>query len=90
MAVANPNTTAIIDDIEYSLLEVPAAESPLVIGATKKFLGVMDLESLVRDMDRLGGFILLSYNAINAAGPDYTDEKNQNSKNGFRNYRSLR
>ena len=83
MAVANPNTTAIIDDIEYSLLEVPAAESPLVIGATKKFLGVMDLESLVRDMDRLGGFILLSYNAINAAGPDYTDEKIKIQRMGF-------
>ena len=85
MAVANPNITAIIiDDTEYSLLEVPAAESPLVIDAKKKILGVMDLESLVRDMDRLGGFILLSYNAINAAGPDYTDENIKIQRMGFK------
>ena len=63
MAVA-PETRVVIDEETFDLVLIPNAESRLVQGAKDSLLGLLDLQSLVEDLGKLGKFIRVAYNGV--------------------------
>ena len=49
---------------QYSLLEVPAESSELVVDQKKQLLGEIDLEALINDLSRAGKFVRVAYNGV--------------------------
>lgn len=72
MAVAKPNVVVTIDEVDYRLDVVPAADSKVVDSKKEELLGAVDLRTLVNDLGRVGAFIRVAYNGVGAAGPKFT------------------
>ena len=73
MAVARPNVVVTIDEVDYRLDVVPAADSKVVDSKKEELLGAVDLRTLVNDLGRVGAFIRVAYNGVGAAGPKFTE-----------------
>ena len=73
MAVVASKLVVTIDEQEYHLDVIPAAESKVVETEKEKLLGAVDLETLVNDLGRVGAFIRVAYNGVGAAGPKFTE-----------------
>lgn len=69
--MANSRTSVQIEDEEYSLLSVPHPTSALVLREKEELTlnGSLDLETLVKDLAQVGGFIRIAYYATAGAGP---------------------
>ena len=63
----------VIDDTTYSLVKLPGKETRLVVAAREQLLGHIDLQTLVRDLGRIGRCIRVAYNGVVAAGPKFTE-----------------
>ena len=59
----------------YALDEIPSDDSAIVKGELERLLGIIDLGALVRDLGRTGNFFRIAYNAVGAAGHEYTKEQ---------------
>lgn len=70
-------------EIQKYPMTVPSADSPVVEMVKEHLLGQLDLESFVKDLGRLGGFIRVAYNGIGAAGPQFQDLQNQVQRLGL-------
>ena len=73
MAVATSKLIVKIDEEEYRMDVIPAAESKVVAVEKEKLLGAVDLATLVNDLGRVGAFIRIAYNGVGAAGPKFTE-----------------
>lgn len=73
MAVATSQLIVKIDEEEYRLDVIPAAESKVVQIEKERLLGAVDLKTLVDDLGRVGAFIRVAYNGVGAAGPRFTE-----------------
>ncbi len=60
---SDPSTTVDIDGEEYSLVTEPSESSALVVAERKELESNLDLETLVDDLGKVGGFIRIAYNA---------------------------
>lgn len=67
----------------YSLDIVPAETSSVVAIHKETLLGAVDLDSLVKDLHRVGSFIRIAYNGVGAAGPKFTELKIKIQRIGF-------
>ncbi len=47
----------------------------LVLAEKQRLLGAVDLETLVNDLGRVGGFIRIAYNGVGAAGSKFTAQQ---------------
>ena len=63
----------VIKDTTYSLVELPASDTQLVVSESAKLLGEIDLKMLVHDLGRVGMCIRVAYNGVTAAGPKFTE-----------------
>lgn len=63
------DTAVVIDEEEYSLVQQPRDNSALVLAERKELSSVLELEALVEDLGKVGGFIRIAYNATAGAGP---------------------
>ena len=64
MALAPIDSTVVINGETFDLVCIPAAESTMVQEAKRKFLGSLDLQSLVDDLGKLGQFMRVAYNGV--------------------------
>ena len=72
---SDPATSVFIDGEEYSLIAEPPESSALVVAERKELASILDLETLVDDLGKVGGFIRISYNATASAGPNRETHK---------------
>ena len=68
---------------EYSMTETPSVDSPLVRLEKDELHGSLDLEAFVKDLTNVGNLIIIAYNGIGAAGPQFQDLQNQVEWLGF-------
>ncbi len=83
MAVYASDISVEIEGIYYSLKEIPNEKSAVVLAEQKHLIGIVDLESLVMDLSRVGGFIRIAYNGVGAAGPKFTDQQIEIQELGY-------
>ncbi len=62
---------------------IPEKQSPLVLSLKEKFHQDFDLKTLVNNLERVGGFIRIAYNAVGAAGHKFTKQQIQIQKLGY-------
>ncbi len=67
----------------YALNKVPDEDSAIVLAEKDKLLGSIDLQTLVDDLGRVGGFIRIAYNGVGAAGPKFTNEQIEIQRLGY-------
>ena len=70
---AKPELDIEIEGENYRLDTVPADTSSVVLAEKEKLLGAVDLETLVKDVSRVGVFIRMAYNGVRAADPKITE-----------------
>ena len=63
----------VIDGNSYSMAVEPAVTSSVVLAEKELLLGSLNLESLVKDLGRVGNFIRVAYNGIGAGGYRFQD-----------------
>ena len=63
----------VIGGNSYSMAVEPAATSSIVLAEKELLLGSLNLESLVKDLGRVGNFIRVIYNGIRAGGEHFQD-----------------
>ena len=83
MAVSGTALNVEIEGESYSLDIVPAETSSVVAIHKETLLGAVDLDSLVKDLHRVGSFIRIAYNGVGAAGPKFTELKIKIQRIGF-------
>lgn len=69
--------------LQYSMVNYPPADSAVVQVEKETLLGVLDLESLVKDLGRVARYIRVAYNGIGAAGPKFQDLQIEVQRLGF-------
>ena len=72
-----------IKEQSYVLDEIPSESSVVVLDEKDKLLGVIDLRTLVNDLNRVGAFIRIAYNGVGAAGYEHTNEQIEIQKLGY-------
>lgn len=74
-----------IDDkvFQYSITANPPVDSPIVEAEKETLRGVLDLESFVKDLGRVGKCIRVAYNGIGAAGPKFQELQIEVQRLGF-------
>ncbi len=74
-----------IDDktFEYSMTVTPSEDNPVVEIEKEGLRGMLDLESFVQDLGRVGKYVRVAYNGIGAAGPEFQDLQIQVQRLGF-------
>ncbi len=81
---ASPDPLAVeINKELYALDKIPDEQSAVVLAEKSKLLGTVDLETLVEDLGRVGGFIRIAYNAVGAAGHKFTNQQIEIQRLGF-------
>ena len=68
---------------ERRSLDIPAAESKVVVEGKEKLLGAMDLKTLVDGLGHAGAFTRIAYNGVMAAGPQHTELQIEIQQLGF-------
>ncbi len=74
MAVSSDRSIEINGEF-YAVDKVPDERSSVVLAEKRRLLGAVDLETLVNDLGRVGGFIRIAYNGVGAAGSKFTAEQ---------------
>ena len=59
-----PDSQVVINDETFDLTTIPAAKSKMVLKAKDHLLDLLDLQSLVDDLEKLGNFIRVAYNGV--------------------------
>ena len=72
-----------IGEESYSIQEIPSFDSAVVKKEVTNLLGLVELDTLVTDLGRVGGFIRIAYNSIGAAGPKFTENQIAVQQLGF-------
>ncbi len=75
MAVSVSDKSIEINGEYYVVDKVPDEKSSVVLAEKQRLLGAVDLEILVNDLGRVGGFIRIAYNGVGAAGSKFTAQQ---------------
>ena len=81
--LGNVNKLVTIRGESYALDEIPPAESGIVKAKIENLHASVDLNALVKDLGRVGGFIRVAYNAVGAAGYEHTETKIKIQRLGY-------
>ena len=72
-----------VDGEVYQLDTIPTSKQGMVVQARAAMLEELEMNTLASDLHLVGSFIRLSYNAVGAAGPKYTDVQIEIQTLGF-------